>query len=641
MNYDEKYIIEKLAHFSLDEAISDIPGDNSKILTIYHQLQDYYRDFFYHFDSITRISAQFNSVIDDFVKESDRLGQISSFIKRGSQRQTIEIEKSMKLVNVFSEKVSSIYEKSQHIISLAYDMEQNNQVAQGSVEQLVTNQHKNDQAIRNMLGVINNLIFKTQKIGQITEMMKRVSTETLLLGLNAKVEAAHAGAYGKGFSVVAGEIQRLSEESKDAADTINNTIMSFSDEISLLEKVAQESEDLFNVQKETIAEVDGVFKKNCETINTYIDEQKDFNSSIAQIRDEEVLLTNTISGIITSVREIAATANEISSVLFDHNNSIAAVSKLDSDIAVEIDKINQKNQSIKVQKRQIEKKKIAFLFDVDHPFYYPTKTQAIKAAGIYDYDVSFFAPKTRDESIKEQADFLQKILDEKYDGLVISPINDESVYQKLNQISKAGIKIVFLNEKLKNIDHVSLIMTDGISIGAAAAKIVMGALGNRGEVIVNAWSGLKIDAIENRKNGFVQELGKYSDIVVHEYPVKSNPTKEQAEAIIHSMLQTHPKAQFLYMTNLDWGLFAADYMRKHHADIQVITVDFSEEVEKAILDGLLHYSLGQKAYMWGSAAISSIDKSIHKQSVQRIVDTGTFEVNQLNIGIYSTTNAKA
>jgi methyl-accepting chemotaxis protein/ABC-type sugar transport system substrate-binding protein len=631
LNHDD--LMDRLANWDLVDDVTAAEDDDLK--HIYKQLQSYFKNYFQHFDDIMRISEQFNRVMQDFMKESQRIGHVADFIKNGAQRQTVEIEKSMKLVKVFSDKVSAIYEKSQDVISLAYDMEKTNQIVEGSVNQLVSNQEQNDKAIHNMFDVTSNLISKTQKIGQITQMMNRISSETFLLGLNAKVEAVRAGANGRGFAVVAEEIQRLSEESKSATKNINETIQSFSDEIGSLEKVAQESQDLFKVQKDTIAEVDRVFKMNCETINTFIEEQKGFNESIAQIRDDEAVLTNTISNIFTSVREISATANEIGVSLIDHNKSISHMSKLEEDNARHIAALSADSDHIKVQKAAAKRRKIAFLFDVDHPFYGPTKTEAAKAAGIYNFDVSFFAPQSRGESAKEQAAYLDQIIEEKYDGLVISPINDDLVYQKLMQASKIGTKIVFLNEKLENIDHVSLLMTEGMNIGATAARIAMGAMGNHGEAIVNAWTGLKIDAIENRKDGFVQELRRKSHIKVHEYPVKSNPTPKEAEAIIRTMLESYPNAQFLYLTNLDWGLFAADYMRKHHSDIQVITVDFSEEVGNAIMDGALHYSLGQRPNLWGSTAVSLIDSSFHNKKVQKSIDTGTFEINKLNIGMYS------
>jgi methyl-accepting chemotaxis protein len=173
-------VIDRLANWDLLDDVSAITQDDPRVLDIYKQFQTHFKNFHLHFDNIIRISEQFNRVIKDFMTESDRIGQVAEFIKNGAERQTTEIEKSMKLVKVFSDKVSTINEKSQDIISLAYDMEKTNRNVDSSFDQLVLNQEKNDKAIQNMFDVISQLIVKTHKIDEITEMMKRISSETFL-----------------------------------------------------------------------------------------------------------------------------------------------------------------------------------------------------------------------------------------------------------------------------------------------------------------------------------------------------------------------------------------------------------------------------------------------------------------------------
>ncbi|WP_249871546.1 methyl-accepting chemotaxis protein [Oceanobacillus saliphilus] len=58
----------------------------------------------------------------------------------------------------------------------------------------------------------------------VTELIKQISTQTNLLGLNASIEAARAGEQGKGFSVVAAEVQKLSSHTSEAVERIEEIL---------------------------------------------------------------------------------------------------------------------------------------------------------------------------------------------------------------------------------------------------------------------------------------------------------------------------------------------------------------------------------------------------------------------------------
>jgi methyl-accepting chemotaxis protein/ABC-type sugar transport system substrate-binding protein len=628
-------LLNKIANWDFTDALDEKESMGPVDAAIYKKLQDYFKNFFMHFEGISRISKQLNTVMQDFIQESGQVEQVAVFLNSGTKMQTQDIEKSLRLIGDFTDKINAIYGKSQEIISLAYDMENNNQGVRQSVDQLVSNQAKNDEAVNDIFNVIKNLIVKTQKIGEITSLINRISSETNLLGLNAKVEAVHAGAAGRGFSVVADEIQRLSKESKTASVDITDTIKSVTDEINLLEKVALKSQGAFKAQRDSVTDVNSAFEKNSEFIGTYISEQKNFNKSIEVIKGDEDILVKSISNIFTSVREVTATANEITSLTYDQNNTISLLGKLEDDLSGCVGAMKQKTDDIKVVKVSKSKKKIMIIYDFECEFFVPTTKEAIKAADTYNYEVEFYAPKFRGmDGINEMADFIDKAIETKVDGLVISPIDDTMISQKLKQISSLGTRIVFINSKLDNIDYVSYIQTNGLAAGAAAARVVMGAMGSQGEVIVNAWADTRISAIEDRRNGFVQEIKKNTKIDVHEVPVNSQPSPEEAERTIRSMLASYPNARFVFLTNCDWGILSANYMKKYHPNIEVITVDFTKDIQNLMSEGLIHYALGQRNYSWGSMAFNFLDKNFNKKPVQKYVDTGTYEVNRQNINIY-------
>ncbi|AZO94700.1 PocR ligand-binding domain-containing protein [Halocella sp. SP3-1] len=71
---------------------------------------------------------------------------------------------------------------------------------------------------------IENVENISQKITEITNLIQTISNQTKLLGLNASIEAARAGEAGRGFSIVAKEIEKLSNESKESVSQINTSI---------------------------------------------------------------------------------------------------------------------------------------------------------------------------------------------------------------------------------------------------------------------------------------------------------------------------------------------------------------------------------------------------------------------------------
>ncbi|NPV90341.1 MAG: methyl-accepting chemotaxis protein [Firmicutes bacterium] len=72
------------------------------------------------------------------------------------------------------------------------------------------------------------------EINEILDFIKNVADQTKMLGLNAAIEAARAGENGKGFGVVAEEIRKLSDQSKETADRIRALTMAIGDKINTI-----------------------------------------------------------------------------------------------------------------------------------------------------------------------------------------------------------------------------------------------------------------------------------------------------------------------------------------------------------------------------------------------------------------------
>ncbi len=121
------------------------------------------------------------------------------------------------------------------------------QTVAGAVENLVTLAR----TLAENAGTLTEVAARTSETASQADSMaafiKQVADSTQLLGLNAAIESAHAGEYGRGFSVVASEIRKMAGNTKDAARSITTFVRGLQSSIG---NVAMRAEELGAVSEE-------------------------------------------------------------------------------------------------------------------------------------------------------------------------------------------------------------------------------------------------------------------------------------------------------------------------------------------------------------------------------------------------------
>ena len=101
-----------------------------------------------------------------------------------------------------------------------------------NVETLIVNVGKSADASGESAKNILELEERTRRIDKIVDAIVMVTVQTKMLAVNGNVEAARAGEYGRGFSVVAGDIRSLANESSENADKIKDLVKNVQTQIT-------------------------------------------------------------------------------------------------------------------------------------------------------------------------------------------------------------------------------------------------------------------------------------------------------------------------------------------------------------------------------------------------------------------------
>ena len=120
------------------------------------------------------------------------------------------------------------------------------------------------QSSNNIEKFISKTSEQTQKTNEVLGFVESIAKQTNLLGLNAAIESARAGDYGKGFSVVSNEIRKLSQSTKESVDTISTILNNIRSSVDSIEKNFLLSNELISQQAISLQEIDGAI----QSINT-------------------------------------------------------------------------------------------------------------------------------------------------------------------------------------------------------------------------------------------------------------------------------------------------------------------------------------------------------------------------------------
>ena len=99
-----------------------------------------------------------------------------------------------------------------------------------------------------------------EKIQSMSTIVKDIAAQSNLLGLNASIEAARAGDYGRGFSVVASEVRKMADTSKNAAEDISDQLNHILKSVTVMAEMVKQVTENINKNSDSIDELKDAYE---------------------------------------------------------------------------------------------------------------------------------------------------------------------------------------------------------------------------------------------------------------------------------------------------------------------------------------------------------------------------------------------
>lgn len=171
-------------------------------------------------DKVNEMARRLSTAMEEMHASTDRVSRHCEEITNGAEHQAEMVTKTSEIMHSLAVSTEEISEKAR--LASIHASRASEKASQGGNSARLATEKINDTAktIEHATQSVEGFRGRALEINKIVEFITMVSQQTHLLALNASIEAAKVGDEGKGFSILAEEIRKLSENVKDFAEQI-------------------------------------------------------------------------------------------------------------------------------------------------------------------------------------------------------------------------------------------------------------------------------------------------------------------------------------------------------------------------------------------------------------------------------------
>ncbi|OGS96286.1 MAG: hypothetical protein A3K04_04925 [Gallionellales bacterium RBG_16_56_9] len=283
-------------------------------------------------DSVNYTTEEFRKLVARIKAAAEQMGgvtrdaeDISKGLLEATQKQAQEIQGAGDAVQLMTQSIKEVDSSAARSADVARRTLAATQQGAQAVRNSISGMDGIREQIQDTAKRIKRLGESSQEIGEIVDLISDITEQTNVLALNAAIQAASAGEAGRGFSVVAEEVQRLAERSAEATKQIGGLVKTIQgdthDAVAAMEKSI-----LGVVEGAVLSDMAGQSLKEIEQVSN---ELATLINSISVSTQVQTDMANEVANVMQDILKITVQTTEGTRLTA---NSIAQLTNLTSDL---------------------------------------------------------------------------------------------------------------------------------------------------------------------------------------------------------------------------------------------------------------------------------------------------------------------
>lgn len=264
----------------------------------------------------------------ELVKVSKEISDTVEGIEIGISEQAVNAENCMKKMDELTDIINHVVRSTEIINTSSTQTKEVLETGIRTMDELSENVKNTTTITKEAILDMESLNQESSQISNITKAINEIADQTNLLALNASIEAARAGAAGRGFSVVADEIRKLAEESLKASQQIQKIIGGIQIKVNGTVTTVRRAGDIVESQEHALKETVQAFA----SINKHMDFlNEEIDGIVMEVPNMNQARENTMDAIRSISAVLEQTAAATTEVLASISGQVVTAESLDKE----------------------------------------------------------------------------------------------------------------------------------------------------------------------------------------------------------------------------------------------------------------------------------------------------------------------